>query len=81
MSTKSPDTQDASGVEIPAAQLSAQALRGVIESYVMREGTDYGEREFSFEQKVEQVMRQLQSGEARIYFDPDSETINIVKPD
>jgi len=53
-------------------------LRGVLESFVLREGTEYGERDVSLDQKVAQVTRQLQRGEARIVFDPESETIDIV---
>ena len=44
---------------------------------MLREGTDYGEREYSLAQKVEHVMRQLERGEARIFFDPDSSTVDI----
>jgi len=65
-------------VEVPYAQLSADALRGVVESFVLREGTDYGSHEFSLEQKVGHVMRQLQRGEARIVFDPDTESVQII---
>ncbi len=65
-------------VEVPAADLSAEALRGVVESYVLREGTDYGEREWPFETKVAQVLERIHRGEARILFDPASETIDIV---
>jgi uncharacterized protein YheU (UPF0270 family) len=65
-------------VAIPHQELSADALRGVIESYVLREGTDYGEREVQLEQKVAQVLRQLERGEARILFDPNTESIDIV---
>jgi uncharacterized protein YheU (UPF0270 family) len=50
----------------------------VLESFVLREGTEYGERDVSLDQKVAQVTRQLQRGEARIVFDPESETIDIV---
>lgn len=64
-------------IPIPPAQLSAEALRGVIESFVLREGTDYGEREFSLEQKVAQVRAQLERGQARILFDPQSNTVTI----
>jgi uncharacterized protein len=53
-------------------------LRGVLESFVLREGTEYGERDVSMDQKVAQVIRQLKRGEAQIVFDPDSETIDIV---
>jgi uncharacterized protein YheU (UPF0270 family) len=65
-------------VEVPHAQLSPDALRGVVESFVLREGTDYGEREYSLEQKVQHVMHQLDRGEARIVFDPNTETVQIV---
>jgi uncharacterized protein YheU (UPF0270 family) len=66
-------------VDIPHAELSEDALRGVIESFVLREGTDYGEREFSLEQKVAHVLRQLQRGEVRIVFDAASGSIDIVR--
>lgn len=49
----------------------------MIESFVLREGTDYGEREYSLEQKVAQVHAQLEHGQARILFDPESNTITI----
>jgi len=65
-------------VPVPHAELSTDALRGVVESFILREGTDYGERESTFEGKVVQVLRQLERGEARILFDPASETIDIV---
>jgi uncharacterized protein len=50
----------------------------VLESFVLREGTEYGERDVSLDQKVAQVTKQLQRGEAQIVFDPESETIDIV---
>lgn len=62
---------------IPHTELSADALRGVIESFVLREGTDYGQHEFSLDQKVAHVLKQLERGEAKIVFDPDSESIDI----
>ena len=65
-------------VFVPHTELSAEALRGVVESFVLREGTDYGEREFSLEQKLAHVYRQLERGEARIVFDPNTETIDII---
>ncbi|MDB6089545.1 MAG: YheU family protein [Gammaproteobacteria bacterium] len=59
-------------------ELSEDALRGVVESFVLREGTDYGEKEFSLDQKLAHVIRQLERGEAQIVFDPGTETIDIV---
>ena len=69
--------QSEDGVEIPHDQLSPDALRELIESYVNREGTDYGLREQTFEQKVADVMRQLENGEAVIVFEPEDESISI----
>jgi len=44
---------------------------------VLREGTDYGAREYSLEQKVAQVRAQLERGQARILFDQQSHTVTI----
>lgn len=63
---------------VPLSALSEEALRGVIESFVLREGSDYGAVPRSHEQKVADVRRQLERGEARITFDPQTETVNIV---
>ena len=65
-------------VAVPHTELSAEALRGVVESFVLREGTDYGSREVSLEDKVAQVLTQLERGEARIMFDPATASITII---
>ena len=53
---------------IPFEQLDKDTLYNLIESYVLREGTDYGEQEFSIESKVAQVNQQLKSGESMLFF-------------
>jgi uncharacterized protein len=68
-------------VEIPHTELSQEALRGVLESFVLREGTDYGEREFSLDEKVAHVLRQLERREAQIMFDPGTESVTLVVKD
>ena len=65
-------------IVVPHTELSAEALVGVIESFVLREGADYGERDVPFETKVLQVRRQLERREAEIIFDPNTESIDIV---
>lgn len=65
-------------VEVPLDALPGDTLRALIESFVAREGTDYGDRERTLEEKVADVRRQLDRGEARIVFDPESESVNIV---
>jgi len=71
------DEEPQEPVIVPYKELSDDALRGVIESFVLREGTDYGERDYSLEQKVAHVMRQLERGEAQIVFDPNNESVTI----
>jgi uncharacterized protein YheU (UPF0270 family) len=65
-------------IEHAPDQLSPEALRGLVEEFVTRDGTDYGAVEQSVETKTAQVRAQLASGEARIVFDPDSGSANIV---
>jgi hypothetical protein len=65
-------------VMIPHGALAADLLRGIVEAFVLREGTDYGAKEFSLEQKVAHVMRQLDRGEAQIIFDPKSQSVDLV---
>jgi len=65
-------------VVVPYTALSADLLHAVIESFVLREGTDYGEKEISLHDKVARVVGQLRRGEARIVFDPESESVSIV---
>jgi hypothetical protein len=66
-------------VVVPYTELAPELLHAVVESYVLREGTDYGEKEFSLEDKVSHVIGQLKRGEARIVFDPETESVSIAK--
>jgi uncharacterized protein YheU (UPF0270 family) len=66
------------GTELSPDDLSPQALRGLAEEFVTRDGTDYGAVERSVEEKIAGVMAQLASGEARIVFDPETQTANIL---
>jgi len=63
---------------IPWKDLDAETLDNLIESFVLREGTDYGEQERSLEQKVKDVRRQLVSGEAVLVWSELHETVNIM---
>ena len=64
---------------IPLDSLSPDALNGLIEEFVTRDGTDYGEREHSLEEKKSAVLIQLRRGEVVIVFDSESETCNLVR--
>jgi hypothetical protein len=65
-------------VEISEEMLSSQALDGIIENFVLREGTDYGLSEVSYESKARQVKDQLKSKKIRIVFDQASETVTLM---
>ncbi len=66
------------GVVVPWEQLAPETLQRLVEEFVTREGTDYGEREASLEEKCADVLRQLRRGEALVTFDPVTESIDIV---
>jgi uncharacterized protein len=65
-------------IVVPYTELEPDLLQAVIESFVLREGTDYGEKELSLEAKVARVLAQLRSGHAKILFDPESDSITLV---
>ena len=65
-------------VIVPPQALSTEALRRVIESFVLREGTDYGARERSFDSKVEELLARVRRGEARVVYNFDSQSADIV---
>ena len=63
---------------IPHRQLSAEALQGLIEEFVTRDGTDYGETETTLEVKVAQVKMQLNQGLSVIVYDGTDGSVSIV---
>jgi uncharacterized protein len=64
-------------IEVPVSELAPDTLQALVESFVLREGTDYGVQEVPLASKVAQVIRQLQRREARIVFDPVTESVDI----
>ncbi len=66
---------DASGpVEVPHRRLSPDALRGVIEEFVTRDGTEHSE----LGAKVRRVLALLDRGEAVLMFDPAQGACQVV---
>jgi uncharacterized protein YheU (UPF0270 family) len=62
---------------IPWQDIDPDTLTNLIEHFVLREGTDYGERELPLAAKVDRVRQQLESGEAVIIFSELHETVDI----
>jgi len=70
---------EAEAVEIPYQRLAAETLQAVIEEYITREGTDYGEIEMTLQSKVERAIKQLERGEVKIKFYPKTAHCQIVE--
>jgi uncharacterized protein YheU (UPF0270 family) len=66
---------------IPVEKLSLEALLGVIEEFISRNGTDYGEFEAAMETKAKQVKQKLENGLAVLIYDDETETTNIFRHD
>ena len=62
---------------IPWQDLPAATLDNLIESFVLREGTDYGEESFSLAKKVAQVRQQLERGDVVILYSELHESVTI----
>ena len=66
-------------IVVPMDQISKEALEGLISEFILREGTDYGAQEVSFEKKYEQILRQLKAGHILIVYDPAEESCSILR--
>ena len=66
---------------IPYEKLSTEALEGLIEEFVTRDGTDTGYEIKSLKNDVAMVKRQLKRGDVVKVFDQSTKTSNIVPKD
>ena len=62
---------------IPIDALEAETLYSLVESFVLREGTDYGEQEVELSTKVNQVIERLKRGEAVLVYSELHESVDI----
>ncbi|CAH0990624.1 hypothetical protein SIN8267_00718 [Sinobacterium norvegicum] len=67
-------------MKIPYQQLSSDTLDALLEEVVSRNGTDYGSIETSIEQRKQQLLSALTSEKVAVYFDTETETVNILSP-
>ena len=65
-------------IEIPLERLSADLLDALMEEFILREGTDYGDQELSLAGKKSRLQRQLKRGDVLITFDPQTENCNLL---
>ena len=67
-----------SAIKITIDQLSPEALQSVIEEFVSRNGSDYGMTDVPLETKMQQVKRQLKSGQSVLVYDEAMQICNIL---
>lgn len=65
-------------IEIAPSQLSPDALNGIIENFILREGTDYGVVEVEFDKKKSQIQKQIDRGDVKVVFDLTTETVSLL---
>lgn len=65
-------------LEVPFEKLTPEVIDNLIDYFVLREGTDYGNREFSLEEKRAAVIKQLKQNKVLILYDSKSDSCNIV---
>src|SRR5262245_8126503 len=78
---RGPQQRNVTTMMIPHRMLSPEALRGVIEAFITREGTDYGLHEVPLATKVGQVRYQLDMGTAVIVYDEATDSCTIQPTD
>lgn len=65
-------------IKIPMESLSPEALTGILNNFILREGTDYGLNEVPMEKKLEQLKGQILRGEVLITFDRNTESVSLM---
>lgn len=65
-------------IEIPWDALDAATLNRLVEEFVTRDGTDYGEQEIAVERKVLQVVDGIKRKQYVILFDTDAESAHVM---
>ena len=63
---------------IPYQQLDEITLNNLIEQYILREGTDYGEVEFSLQEKTLQILEQIQNQNIHIIYSELEESVTLI---
>lgn len=63
---------------VPLDRLAPATLLGLLQEFASRDGTDYGERELTLEEKVADLRRQLAAGSLALVYDTETETWDLV---
>ena len=61
--------KEPSAIKVDPSKISSFALEGLIKEFILREGTDYGVKVYTLEEKIEKIQKQLNSGRVVIVYD------------
>ena len=65
-------------LQILPKDISKEALEGIIQAYVLREGTDYVVQAHTFPEKCLQVMDQISRGEVKLWYDEGTQSVELI---
>lgn len=68
-------------IEVPTSQLAEQTLVALLEEFASRDGTDYGVKELTLDEKVGRLRGQLDASRIMLMYDSDSEQWDLVEHD
>ncbi len=66
-------------IEVPWDAIDPDTLYRLVEEFVTREGTDYGQQEFSLDTKVQQILAGLKRRQWLIIVDTAMQNTHIVE--
>lgn len=66
------------GIEIPFEQINPETLQNMLREFVTREWADLGDSSCTLDDKVTQVLQQLEAHTAKVVYDLTTESWNIV---
>lgn len=75
---KSNNEESQPPIEISPSALSVETLHAVMESFVLREGTDYGTQELSLQTKIDNLKKKMQRKDILLVFDPNTESVTFL---
>lgn len=73
-----PSDDPAEPMRVDHRALQPDTLVRLVEEFVTRDGTDYGEVETPLEARTSQALRDLDRGEVVIVYDPATESVTLV---
>ena len=65
-------------IEIPPHKIPVDLLESIIEEFINRDGTDYGDRDVSLSEKIECARTKISRGEVVLTFDQETESCNLL---